>query len=1111
MPRSPGHPCSTTGRTKSHERQSHAKWRKNTVQYDAVDKQPDFPALERRIIERWRARDVVRASMREKPGAPLLSCYDGPPTANGRPGVHHVEARVFKDVMPRYFTMKGYHVPRRAGWDCHGIPVELEVEKQLGFTGKPQIEQYGVAEFNARCRESVTRYVEDWKKLTERIAYWCDMEDAYWTMSPAYVESVWWSIKNMYDRGLLYEDFRVVPYCPRCGTTLSDHEVAQGYAQTEDLSIYFVLPLLTGPLAPGGSGVGGDPAGASLLAWTTLPWTVVFSTLAVIGNDIRYVLARGGRAGNRLVVLAADLVEAVLGAEAVVVREVDNGELLGARYRAPFEYVGPGSPDDPDGDPASTRFVVAGDFVTTGQGTGIVSTAPAYGEDDMRVAKENHLPVVNYVDTAGCFDQRVGPYAGMYVRDVNVQVVQDMEASDYLLFSELYSHTFPFCWRCSTPLLYYAKPSWYIATTRYRDRLLEENATVDWRPEHIRSGRYGDWLTNNVDWALSRERYWGTPMPLWRCQACRHTKAVGSLAELGELTGGDMSAMDPHRPFVDDVTIACAACGDGEMRRVPEVIDAWYDSGAMPFAQFGYPHKPGSSESFERFFPSDYTAEAIDQTRGWWYSLHAISTILFDRNSYRRALCLGHIVDVNGRKMSKSLGNVLDPWSLIDSHGADGLRWLMLVEGNPWQPRRIGDESVRQVTRKLLLTIWNTYYFFVTHAELAGWNPRTARPVTGPVPVMDRYGLAEVADVVTEVDRAFAEFDITRAGRRVATFVDDLSNWYLRRNRDRFWDASATELSDDANSAFSTLYTCLRTLAGMLAPLTPFLADEMYENLVRRFDPEAPDSVHLSRFPQARTGTTDPDLRKAMTLTRRVVALGRDARVGVGVPVRCPLQRAVVTVPADERDWLEPMRDIIAAELNLKQVTLATSESAEMVKYTTKPNFRVLGPLFGARTPAVVAAIQQADADTVVAALRAHGQFEVCVNDETVTIAAEAVQVIEEPVTGWQISTEGGYSIAIDRAITTELRLEWLARDLVRMLNELRKRRDLHITDRVRLSLRIEDDPHKEIDSALRAHEAALRRDVLAVQIDRTETPPETGERIRLGDGTVVVDLEVVR
>jgi len=1080
------------------------------VEFDVVEKQPDFPALEERVLARWRERDVFRQSLRAAPGAPLLRCYDGPPTANGRPGVHHVEARVFKDIMPRYFTMKGYRVPRRAGWDCHGIPVELEIERELGFTGKQQIEEYGVAEFNARCRESVTRYVEDWKRLTERTAYWVDMDDAYWTMSSSYVESVWWSIKEMFDRGLLYEAHRVVPYCPRCGTALSDHEVAQGYEETDDLSVYARLPLITGPLAPGGEGVGGSPEGASLLIWTTVPWTILFSSLAVIGTDIRYVLARGGRARNHLVVLAADLVEDVLGPEAEVIRDVHVDELLGSRYRGAFEIIGPGTPADPDGDPTSWRFVVAGDFVTTAHGTGIVSTAPSFGEDDMRVARGHDVPIVNAVDTAGRLDERMGRYAGVYVRDANPMVLDDLRESGLLVHSGMYRHVYPFCWRCATALIYYAKPVWYIATTRFRDRLLEENATVDWRPEHIRDGRYGDWIANNVDWALSRDRYWGTPLPLWRCTECRHTIAVGSLADLSERAGRDLTSLDPHRPHVDEVTLPCEACETGTARRVPEVIDAWYDSGAMPYAQFGYPHVPGSREKFEELFPADYTAEAIDQTRGWWYSLHAIATILFDRNSYLRALCLGHIVDTSGRKMSKSLGNVLNPWELIRDHGADAMRWLFLVEGSPWQARRVGEENLRQITRRLLLTIWNTYYFLVTYARLAGWHPGDPAPAAADRPVMDRYALAELADTVDEVDAAMSDYDIPRAGRRLAAFVDDLSNWYVRRSRERFWNGTPGNLTEDSQAAFATLSTCLSTLAVLLAPFTPFLADELYESLVRPFSAHAPDSVHLVPFPVSVPGTRDEDLRRAMAAVRRLVTLGRDARAAAGVPVRCPLQRAVVTLPAAERPLVEPLRDVMAAELNVRQVRFAGGDDGDLVKYTIKPNFRAIGPLFGARTPAVAAAIEETEPRAAVAALRDAGALELTVDGEAVSVGIEAVQVLEEPVTGWQVSTDGLHSIAVDLEMTPDLRLEWLARELIRRLNDVRKQRGLEISDRIHLTVDVDEDPSGEIDAMLHAHWAWIGDEVLATTVTRGREPTGTAERVALDHGSVLVDLRVV-
>ena len=1054
--------------------------------FPAVDQHPDFPALEHRVLARWRDRKVFERSLEARADGPLFSFYEGPPTANGSPGVHHVESRVFKDIFPRYRTMKGYRVPRKAGWDCHGIPVELQSERELGFTRKQDIEDYGVAAFNAKCRELVTRYVEDWNRLTERIGFWVDLEDAYWTMAPSYIESVWWSLKRLYDQGLIYEGHRVVPYCPRCGTALSDHEVAQGYRTAVDPSVYVRFPVLEGPLAE---------AGASLLVWTTTPWTLISNTAVAVGPDVRYVLAQA--AGDDYpVVLAADLVADALGDDATVLRDVPLDELRGVHYRGPFDFVGPGSADDPEGDPRSWRYVTVADFVTTSEGTGIVHLAPAFGEDDMRVARAHDLPVVNPVDLEGRFDARVGPFAGVFVKDADAAIIADLRGRGLLLRAGEHSHTYPFCWRCGTPLLYYAKPSWYIATTRKRDRLLEVNAEVDWHPEHIRDGRYGNWLANNVDWALSRERYWGTPLPLWRCDGCGDVTAIGSLAELGERAGRDLSDLDPHRPFVDEVTFACEGC-DGTKRRVPEVIDAWYDSGSMPFAQFGYPYVPGSRELFEERFPADYICEAIDQTRGWFYSLMACSTLLFDQNSYRTVLVLGHIVDAEGKKMSKSAGNVLDPWELVETRGADALRWLLLTDGSPWVARRVGPEPLDEIVRKFLLTLWNTFYFFTTYARIDGWTPQTSSaPPVAERPVMDRWILAELADTVAVVDAGLEAFDATTAGRRLATFVDDLSNWYVRRTRPRFWK------SDDA--AFATLHECLVTVAALLAPFTPFIADELYETLVASVDEHAPDSVHLLDFPVPDEAARDDDLRAAMAAARRIVELGRRARNDAKIAVRQPLPAALVTVPEAERAGWAAVADEVAAELNVKRLELSEADTS-LVEYTVKPNFRALGPVFGKRTPQVAQAIAAADADALVAALRRDGRAEVTVDGEPVTVTAEQVQVGEQSRSGWQVASEAPYSVALDLEIDEALRREGIARELVRALNDLRKRHDLALDDRVRVTI----DASGEAAAALDAHADAVAEEVLAVSLERGSVGD--GDTVDLGEaGTARVRLEVV-
>ena len=1090
--------------------------------FRAVAQQLDLPAVEQGVLARWRDREVVRQALQLNPDGPLFRCYDGPPTANGHPGVHHVEARVFKDVIPRYRTMKGYRVPRKAGWDCHGIAVELEVERDLGFTGKGDIEKYGVAAFNERCRESVTRYVTEFEELTARTGYWVDTHDAYWTMAPEYVDSVWWSLKTLYDRGLMYQDCRVVPYCPRCGTALSDHEVAQGYREVEDLSVFVRLPLLTGPLAGLADGAGeGAGEGAALLVWTTMPWTFVATTAAVIGPGIRYVLARGGRAGNRPVVLAADRLHDALGPGAEMVRGVALDEILGARYRGPFDYVGPGSRSDPEGDPAAWRIVVTGDFVTTAQGTGIVSTGAAFGEDDMRVARDNGLPVVNPVGADGRFDDRCGPYAGRDVRAAEPKIIEDLRRSGALVHATQHRHSYPFCWRCGTALMYYAKPSWFIATTQRREQMLALNREVDWRPGHIREGRFGDWLRNNVDWALSRERYWGTPLPIWRCGGCARTVAAGSRAELGRLAGRDLTGLDPHRPHVDAITWACAECGD-TMRRVPEVIDAWYDSGAMPFAQFGYPHHPDAAARFAEMFPADYICEGIDQTRGWFYSLQAISAVLFGRGSYTRALCLGHIVDSDGRKMSKSAGNVLDPWRVVGTHGADALRWLLAADGNPWQSRRISEDALREVTRKVLLTIWNTYYFFVTYARLAGWTPPEAATWAAPAhreppgarvrPVLDRYILAELDDTVAVADQAFGDFDVTAAARRIAAFADCLSNWYVRCCRSRFWETTQADRTD-SEAAFATLYACLTTLARLLAPVMPFLADELYENLVRTADPLAPDSVHLTRFPEPSGSGTHPSLQAAMADARSLIALGRQGRAAAAVPVRQPLARALVTVPPAHQEWFGMIRQIVADELNIRDVDLAGASAEQVILRALTPNFRALGRAFGPRTQQVAAAIRAADPETVGAALAAQGRVTLPTGDGPAELDGSMVTVAEKPVTGWHLSADGDYSVALDLAIDDELRRAGLAREFTRLVNDLRKQAGFALVDRVAVRVRLAEDPGSELRQALDQHGDAIATEVLATELIVTGpagTPPDGAPRdglLRLGSARLEVEL----
>jgi isoleucyl-tRNA synthetase len=1010
--------------------------------FDPAPAQLDLPALERRVLDRWEATDVFGRSLAATKDGPVWAFYDGPPTANGKPGIHHAEPRVFKDVFCRFRTMTGHHVPRRAGWDCHGLPVELAVEKELGFSGKQEIERYGIEAFNAKCRESVLRHVGEHQELSRRMGYWVDQVNAYRTMDPDYVDSVWWSLKTIFEKGLLVEDHRVAPYCPRCGTALSDHEVAQGYATVADPSVYVRFPLADDPTT-------------ALLVWTTTPWTLVSNTAVAVHPDVTYVTVETD--GERLIV-AEPLVHKLFGDGAKVVERHRGRELEHRRYVRPFDLV-----DIPD-----AHYVALATYVTTEDGTGLVHTAPAFGAEDLAVGRAYGLPVVNPITAKGEFAPEVPTYGGRFFKDADAELVADLKKRGLLWKAETYEHSYPHCWRCDTPLINYATPSWYIRTTAVKDRLLQENAKTDWHPETIRDGRYGDWLTNNIDWSLSRTRYWGTPLPIWRCDE-GHLTCVGSRTELGALSGTECTDLDPHRPFVDEVTLPCRTCGT-TAQRVPEVIDCWYDAGSMPFAQWGAPHR--NVETFERQYPAQFIAEAIDQTRGWFYTLMAIGTLVFDRSSYETVLCLGHIVDAEGRKMSKHLGNILEPFELFERHGADPVRWLLLCVGTPWANRRVGDAAIEEVVRKVLLTYWNTVSFFTLYASTGGWTPggEQAEPTE-----MDRWLLSELNATVAEVTAGLESFDTTRAGRRLTQFVDDLSNWYVRRCRRRFWKAEP--------AALATLHEALVTLTRLLAPFVPFLAEEVWQRLVVAVDGTAEDSVHLTGWPRA-TGAVDERLQADMALVRRVVELGRAARAESGVKTRQPLSRALVGaagwagVPAE-------LKAQVAEELNVADLgTLGASD--ELVDVTVKPSFRALGARFGKETPKVAAAVQAADPATLAAALAA-GTATVTVDGAEVTIDQTEVVVTETPRTGWAVAGEAGATLALDLTITPELRLAGLARDAVRVLQESRKATGLDVSDRIELWWAAEG----ELADALAAHEALVADEVLAVSMRRGHPPAD--------------------
>ena len=1017
-----------------------------TRQFRPMPAQVDLPALEHDVLERWRERNVFARSLNATAAGPLWTFYEGPPTANGKPGTHHVEARVFKDLFPRFKTMKGFHVPRRAGWDCHGLPVELEVEKRLGFTrGKQQIEEYGVAEFNERCRESVQEHVDEFVRLTQRMAYWVDFDAAYWTMKPAYIESVWWSLKQIFDKGLLVQDHRVTPYCPRCGTGLSDHEVAQGYYDVTDPSVFVRFPVTSGPLAD---------LGAALLVWTTTPWTLISNTAVAVHPDVQYDVVR---ANGEVLVVAHPLVAKVFGDDPVeTVQTLAGKDLEHTTYQRPFDLV-----DIPE-----AHYVGLADYVTVEDGTGLVHQAPAFGAEDLAVARRYGLPVVNPVKPDGHFADDLPLVGGTFFKSADPAIVDDLRARGLLFRSESYTHSYPHCWRCDTPLIYYALPSWFIRTTAIKERLLAENERTDWHPSTIKHGRYGDWLENNIDWALSRNRYWGTPLPIWRC-ANDHLTCVGSREELTTLAGRDLTSLDPHRPFVDEVTFACPTCAE-DATRVPEVIDAWYDSGSMPFAQWGHPHM--NVAEFEESYPAQFICEAIDQTRGWFYTLMAIGTLVFDRSSYETVLCLGHIVDEQGRKMSKHLGNVLDPFELFERHGADALRWLMLCVGNPWSTRRVGHGLLDEVVRKVLLTYWNTSAFLVLYANANDWTPAAAALPVAERTVLDRWALSELHRVVAEVDTALEDFDSTRAGRALAQYIDDLSNWYVRRSRRRFWDGDV--------AALATLHECLEVLTRLMAPFVPFVTDEIHERLVFDVDPSTPDSVHLRDWPTADMTLVDARLAEQMALVRRLVELGRAARAESGTKTRQPLGRALVSAPG----WSELPADLranVADELNVRSIeTLA--DAGDLVSVSYKGNFRVLGKTFAKRTPEVAAAIAAGNVEPSGAEWRVQ-----LPDGEVVTVSDDAVLRTETPKSGWAASSAANETVALDLTLTDELRRAGTVREAIRLVQEARKNQGFDVSDRIELWWSSTD---KETTVALREGAELLSSEVLATTL--TEGAP---------------------
>lgn len=1026
--------------------------------FKPVDSRVSFPEMEQEILTFWQRNAIFRRSIEERPEDRLFIFYEGPPTANARPGIHHVLSRVFKDLIPRYKTMRGYRVPRKGGWDTHGLPVELEIEKELGLKSKPEIEDYGIAAFNAKCKASVSRYVEEWTRLSERIAFWADYDNPYVTYSNDYIETCWWIFKQMWDHGLVYQDYRVTPHCPRCGTSLSDHEVSLGYQDdTPDPSVFVKFRVTDEALFKRG-----HPQRMpfnnrmALVAWTTTPWTLPGNVALAVKEDAEYGIYERG---DDLLVVAAALAEKVFGEEVTPVMTIPGTFLAGLEYEPLYRPEDLGHQAmrfasdghlrklEPGESTAGLRKVVAAEYVSLEDGSGIVHTAPAFGAEDFQAGKDYGLLFVQPIDLRGLMAEGL-PGAGKFAKQADRDVERDLEERGLMLKKATIKHTYPFCWRCGTPLLYYAKPSWYIRTTKQKEDLLEGNSRINWYPEHIKTGRFGNWLENNIDWAVSRERYWGTPLPFWKCDDCAQSMCCGSKAEIVEhaIDRAKAEALDDfHRPFIDDILLRCEKCG-GTARRVPEVADAWFDSGAMPYAQWHYPFE--NEDEFLKHFPADFICEAIDQTRGWFYTLHAEATMLKSTESvpdgiaYKNVICLGHINDEKGNKMSKSRGNTVEPWSVLDAHGADATRWYMYAASPAGSSRRFSSGLVEDGLRRFLLTLWNTYSFFVSYANIDGYKPTPGRPK--PAAEIDRWLLSELNALVLKVTDELEAYDPTDAARAIEAFVDDLSNWYVRRSRRRFW-RGATEGDADKQSAYDTLYTALTTVTKLIAPFTPFIAEELWQNLVRSTDESAPISVHLATWPEADSSLIDESLNAETQLVKRVCSLGRAARAKAQIKVRQPVAQVLVKPrTAEEALALRKNANLVLEELNAKALDLLDDETA-VVTYDVKPNLPVLGKKYGSEVAAIRAGLAAIAPAEVAEAVRRGRNVSVAGKD----LEPEDILLQAQDTTGYAAAQEAGYTVAVTTAISPELADEGLARELVRRIQDMRREAGFDLSDRI--------------------------------------------------------------
>ena len=1009
--------------------------------YKKVELPQGFVGMEKEIANLWTARNVIKKNFDMNQDGEYFTFYDGPPTANGKPHIGHILTRVMKDIIPRYKVMKGYKVIRKAGWDTHGLPVELEIEKKLGISGKEQIEEYGVEKFVKECKESVFTYVSMWEKMTEQIGYWVDMENPYVTYHNPYIESVWWALKQMWDKGLLYEGHKVMPYCPRCGTALSSHEVAQGYKDVKDLTAIAKFKVA-------------DEENKYILAWTTTPWTLPSNLALCINKAYTYIEAK---VNDEILILAKDLAPKVLGEDFETVREFQGAELLGTKYEQlmPFGKV-----------EGKAFEVIHGDYVTLSDGTGVVHIAPAYGEDDSLVAKANGITFINLVDKAGKFVEEVTPWAGKFVKKCDESICKWLEENNKLFKAEKHLHSYPHCWRCDTPLLYYPKESWFVAMTTLRDKLIENNNKINWYPDNIRTGRFGKFLENVIDWGISRDRYWGTPLPIWECE-CGHKECIGSIEELKNKGINVPEDIELHKPYIDEVHLNCPECGK-EMERVKEVIDCWFDSGSMPFAQLHYPFE--NKELFEQNYPAQFISEAVDQTRGWFYTLLAISTAVFDRNPFENCIVLGHVLDKKGLKMSKSKGNVVDPFEVLASEGADATRWHFYTASAPWLPTRFSTDDVSEAGRKFLSTLWNVYSFYVLYADLDKFNPTEYADFVSDN-VMDKWIMSKLNTLVKDVDAKLNSYDITNAALAIEDFTDELSNWYVRRNRARYWSET---LTDDKIGAYVTLYRVLTTLVKVSAPFVPFITEEIYQNLVVNLDPKAEESVHLCLWPEVNEKAIDKNLEAEMDLAYKIVKLGRSARNGANIKNRQPLSKMLVSTDSLPVYY----GDIIIDELNIKAVEFGADLSTH-VNFEIKPNLPVLGRAYGKMIPQIRKEIGARNQMELAQTIQNGGVVTINIDGTEIELNKENLLVTMQGLEGYAFAGEGSIGVVLDTHISDELREEGHVREMISKIQNMRKESGFQVADKIKLYVA----DNEMLMNVIKKFAETIKRDTLTEEI----------------------------